>query len=372
MSSPFVQPEVNEDFGDALLSNYGNPIHTIVPGILMGATNTTDTSSANSPTASGDSGDDGVTVPSFAQGETQSFDVAVSGAGGFLQSWFDWNNDGDFLDAGEQVATNQQDGNNDGTIPLTVTAPFGAVIGDTIARFRWSTAANVSFQEAALNGEVEDYQFTVTAAPRDYSDAPLSGTNYPDTFHTIQPGVRLGASITPETTGFDSPNADGDSDDGITLPTFTLGQSATITATVSGTGGFLSGWIDWNGDGDWNDANEQIAADLQDGDADGSISVPVSVPAAAATTQTIARFRWSTTAGLDTSASANDGEVEDYALTVQPDFGGLTCPSPFVVTAQSGNAETVIVAANNSPRALGALAPEGSAALGVSAQVNNR
>ena len=218
LSSPFFQPETQEDFGDALLNNYGNPIHTLVPGIRLGATNTAETSSGDSPTASGDSGDDGVTVPSFAQGETQTFDVAVTGSGGFLQSWFDWNNDGDFLDAGEQVATNQQDGNNDGIIPLTVTAPSGAVIGDTIARFRWSTAANVSFQEAAKDGEVEDYQFTVTA---------------------------------------------------------------------------------------------------------------------------------------------------------EPEFSGMTCPSPLVVAAQSGNAETVIVAANNSARALGALAPEGNAAPGVSAQVNN-
>lgn len=371
LSSPIPTPEIDEDFGDALLNNYGNPIHTIVPGVRLGASNTIETASYDSPSATGDTGDDGVSVPSFEQGETQILNVAVTGTGGYLQSWFDWNNDGDFLDTGEQVATNQQDGNNDGIIPLSVTAPYDAAIGNTIARFRWSTVANVSYQEAADDGEVEDYQFAVTTAPRDYSDAPLTGTSYGDAYHTIQSGIQLGASITAEATGYDTVNADGDSDDGISLPTLTQGQSANITANVSGAGGYLQGWIDWNNDGDWNDLNEQIATNLQDGDANGSISVPVSVPASASLSQTIARFRWSRTAGLDTTIGAVDGEVEDYALTIQPDLTGLSCPGSLVPTAQTGNAETVIVAAVNSNQALGALSAVGSSAPAVSARNNN-
>jgi len=357
LTTPVQSPEINEDYGDALLNNYGNPIHTMVPGVRLGASNTVETAPYDNASATGDTGDDGVSVPDFEQGETQSIDIAVTGAGGYLQSWFDWNNDGDFLDAGEQAALNEQDGDNNGIISLSVTAPYGAAIGNTIARFRWSTVMDVSYQEAAEDGEVEDYQFAVTTAPRDYSDAPLSGTSYGDTFHTIQSGIQLGSAVSAEAAGYDTANADGDTDDGINLPTLTQGQSATVTATVSGAGGFLQGWIDWNNDGDWNDAGEQIANDLQDGDANGSISVPVTVPGTASLTQTIARFRWSRTAGLDTTTGAVDGEVEDYALTVEPDLSGMTCPGTLVPTAQTGNADAVTVAAVNSTLALGALSP---------------
>ena len=50
------------------------------------------------------------------------------------------------------------------------------------------------------------------------------------------------------------------------------------------------------------------------------------MPSDATTNQTFARFRWSTTAGLDATTAATDGEVEDYALTIQP----------YAITASNG------------------------------------
>ncbi|RZV35548.1 MAG: hypothetical protein EX271_12825, partial [Acidimicrobiales bacterium] len=113
LPSPISVSTMDEDYGDAPIINYGNPIHTLVAGIELGAANTADTGPYDSPTASGDTGDDGVSVPSFAKGETQILDISVSGAGGYLQAWFDWNNDGDFTDSGEQVATDIQDTDTD-------------------------------------------------------------------------------------------------------------------------------------------------------------------------------------------------------------------------------------------------------------------
>ena len=164
LQSPISTPMVDEDFGDAPLNNYGNPIHTVIPGIQLGASNSADSGPFDSATASGDGGDDGVSPPGFFGGETKTITVDVSGSGGYLQAWIDWNNDGDILDADEQIATNVQDGDSDGQISLSVTAPLSILTGNSIARFRWSTAQNVSFQEAALNGEVEDYQITLTEA----------------------------------------------------------------------------------------------------------------------------------------------------------------------------------------------------------------
>ena len=146
----------------------------------------------------------------------------------------------------------------------------------------------------------------------DFGDAPLI---YGNPIHTLIDGIRLGATNTDESGPFDSATAAGDvGDDGITLPTFTENQAATITANVVGNGGFLQGWIDWNGDNDFDDPGERIATDLQDTDSNGVIDIPVTVPNNPTSNSTFARFRWSTTAGLEPNTAVGDGEVEDYQL----------------------------------------------------------
>ena len=155
---PTSAPVVEEDFGDAPTINYGNPIHTLVDGILLGTTNTADSGGFDSPNASADVGDDGATITSFTGGGPASFNVDATGAGGFLQVWVDWNIDGDFNDSGEQVITDLQDANSDGVIPVTFAVPAGLTTGDSFIRLRWSTAADLDPLEPATDGEVEDYQ----------------------------------------------------------------------------------------------------------------------------------------------------------------------------------------------------------------------
>jgi uncharacterized repeat protein (TIGR01451 family) len=157
---------VPQDFGDAPAA-YGNPVHDIVAGIRLGATNTAELARYNSPTATGDTGDDGVTISQLRQSQTGSATVTVAGAGGRLQGWIDWNGDGDFADAGEQIATNIADnGAGDtnaatGIIGLSITAPATPTLNQTFARFRWSTTAGLASSSTASNGEVEDYALTV-------------------------------------------------------------------------------------------------------------------------------------------------------------------------------------------------------------------
>ncbi|HRJ52933.1 MAG TPA: SdrD B-like domain-containing protein [Candidatus Thiothrix moscowensis] len=166
---------------------------------------------------------------------------------------------------------------------------------------------------------------SISSASYDQSDAPAT---YGTPSHQILTGFRLGAAVDADTAAMPNVSATGDDttgvddEDGVTLPTLTQGQTASITATVAGAGGYLQGWIDWNGDGDFADAGEQVATNIQDnlvGDTNntaGTIAFNVAVPAGAVTTQTYARFRWSSTSGLNSTAAANDGEVEDYALTI--------------------------------------------------------
>ncbi|MEM6251356.1 MAG: GEVED domain-containing protein [Cyanobacteria bacterium P01_D01_bin.156] len=169
------------DFGDAP-DTYGTdatddsgegigPNHIIVGGIHLGTIAPDAEANAETPLdGTGDGAeDDGVTMPASIQpGETISLPITVTGSGN-LTAWIDWNGDGTFA-AGEQIATDavdggtgDTDGNIDGTITLSVTAPAGAtVIGNTYARFRYSSDTGLGATGAASDGEVEDYPLTIS------------------------------------------------------------------------------------------------------------------------------------------------------------------------------------------------------------------
>ena len=160
-----------QDFGDAPAS-YGNPRHDILAGFRMGATITAESGPYNNATATADAGDDGVTIAALRQTKTATATITVAGAAGRLQAWFDWNRDGDFLDTGEQVARNVGDnlaGDTNataGTIGLSFVVPAGAVIGQTFARFRWSTQSDLDPSVlVGHDGEVEDYVVTILGIP---------------------------------------------------------------------------------------------------------------------------------------------------------------------------------------------------------------
>lgn len=201
---------------------------------------------------------------------------------------------------------------------------------------------------------------------QDYGDAPIS---YGNPVHPVVSGLRLGATNTIETAPYDSPSASADAgDDGVTIPTLNQTFQATISANVAGAGGLLQGWIDWNGDGDFADAGEQIASNVADngaGDANpatGAIAISVTPSAFTTTAQTFARFRWSTESGLGPSIVAADGEVEDYAVTISAAPPPASCPAGQLLINQTGNAVAVTAGTGvlNPARALGALAAAGT------------
>jgi uncharacterized repeat protein (TIGR01451 family) len=168
-NASFLLESDNADVGDAPIS-YGNPTHTIV-GIRMGASVDADASLLNNATATGDDvnntdDENGVTLtPLLPTGETTIVPTNIQNAGGFLSVWFDWNADGDFNDAGEQMITAQAVAV--GTTNLNIAVPITAIIGPTFARFRVCTN-NTALDNCntpvgtVQSGEVEDYQFTVS------------------------------------------------------------------------------------------------------------------------------------------------------------------------------------------------------------------
>lgn len=360
--APRADAQSFPDYGDAPTNNYPTLLaqdgarHNFNPNIRLGQLVDAEQNGQPHPNALGDDlnpaggedDEDGVAFLTLVvPGQTARLQVVAS-VTGFLSGWLDFNDDGDWLDAGERIFTNitLAAGANFPTFAV----PGTAVQGTTFARFRFSTATIAAPTGAASNGEVEDYQITISA-PFDFGDAPTN--NYPTLFaqngarHRVTANFFLGARIDSEPDGQPNVNATGDDnnptaaddEDGITFLTgLVAGSNATIRITTTlpaGQTARVNAWIDFNRDGDWGDAGETILNDLPV--QNGNTNVTIAVPGSALGGTSYARFRLSTNGKLGPGGSAADGEVEDYevVLTQALDYGDA--PSPYPTTlAQNG------------------------------------
>jgi hypothetical protein len=158
----------------------------------------------------------------------------------------------------------------------------------------------------------------LTVVRADFGDAP---SPYPTLLsadgarHRVVPGIYLGSQITFEPNGQPDPAANGDpGDDGISFITVPVrGQPCTIKVTAS-VNGFLDGWIDYNGNGSWSEATDQVFSSVPL--SAGANFLTFNVPTSATLGNTYARFRFSTQGGLRFTGLAPDGEVEDYILKI--------------------------------------------------------
>ncbi|MBM4459970.1 MAG: hypothetical protein FJ011_19780, partial [Chloroflexi bacterium] len=197
-----------------------------------------------------------------------------------------------------------------------------------------------------------DDQDDVKNVDLDFGDAP--DPTYPTLLinngarHIILPGFNLGQLVDAEPDGQPNPTATGDDisnlpdEDGVTFNTAVMpGTTASITVIASAPGGLLNAWLDFNRDGDWADAGEQIFTDLPL--LPGPNGLTFAVPVAASPGASFARFRFSTQAGLSYTGLAPDGEVEDYAVTIaEPlDFGDA--PDPTYPTLLASNAARHVI-----------------------------
>ncbi|PDV99309.1 SdrD B-like domain-containing protein, partial [Candidatus Chloroploca asiatica] len=148
--------------------------------------------------------------------------------------------------------------------------------------------------------------------------------------HAITPGLRIGAAIDAERDGQPNATATGDDlngilddEDGVTLPAFVTGLPATVTVQVlniTGRPATLYGFIDFNGDGTFDQPGERASVAVPNG-SDGSVEVVFDVPVTATLATPIGvRFRLSTDSGLGPDGPASDGEVEDYLVNITPTY----------------------------------------------------
>jgi PKD repeat protein len=163
------------DFGDApedpslgffyptTLANNGAR-HIVNPNVYMGYLIDAEPDGIPTVNADGDDLDnlddeDGVEfVGNLAAGQQATVRVLAS-VDGYLNAWIDFNQSGDWTDAGDQIFTDQP--LSAGWNTLNFAVPNNASTGMTYARFRFNTTGGLSYDGLASDGEVEDYRVPI-------------------------------------------------------------------------------------------------------------------------------------------------------------------------------------------------------------------
>lgn len=165
----------------------------------------------------------------------------------------------------------------------------------------------------------------------DYGDAPspyLTLRAADGARHYVGDGLYLGAAVDQERNG--QPDAAstgddlaGDDEDGVSfLSPLVAGQ--TYRLDIIGSPGIVDAFVDYNCDGDWDEADERVTGiDVP------AVELTLSAPGACIGT-TQARFRLSSAGVGEPTGSAPDGEVEDYAVEIVT-LAEVT-PTPFHFT----------------------------------------
>ena len=164
--------------------------------------------------------------------------------------------------------------------------------------------------------------------------------------HILSENLYLGSSVNGDSPNSEDPNANSDTDNGISLNDnlqFVASNTINIPVTIynnTGNVAYLRMWMDWNGDGDFEDAGEQIedTTHASTGTSD-VVYVTVTIPATVVQNQNIALRTRLSTDDVDsadpcgTGSCAADGEVEDYLIQIN-------CPAqtcvPVTLTTKSG------------------------------------
>ncbi len=330
------------DFGDApdpsfpTLIEHNGARHAILQGFHLGRAADAEVNGQPDSNALADDlapaavdDEDGVAFKTaLAPGQPAAVEVVASGAGK-LNAWVDFNGNGTWADAGEQIFRDVT--LNTGTNLLNVSVPALAKPGFTFARFRFNRQGGLEFAGPAADGEVEDYKVEVKqplTQELDFGDAP--DPTFPTLLknngarHNVTRDFHLGPNVDGETDGQPDATATGDDvtppgsaddEDGVNF-TSSLAPGQTATVDVIATGpGRLDAWIDFNGNGSWADEEDRIFRNVAVTGGINSLGFPV--PASARAGTTFARFRLSRQGVPGFDGPAPDGEVEDYKVTIQ-------------------------------------------------------
>ncbi|PSW31269.1 hypothetical protein C9J21_17505 [Photobacterium phosphoreum] len=394
----------NKDWGDApdtsmstAMGDYqtlranGGANHIVIdgdtdnnPDLFLGVLLDTDIDGQPTTIADGDNlvdlaDEDGVTANGiYVLNRDRDIEVTIgkdpdyAGTSFHVYGWIDWNRDGDWDDANEQIISNTTA--TVGMTTYTITTPVNAILGNTYARFRLCSSGDCNTPNGpSIDGEVEDYGEVIISI--DFGDAPDTGVgigtgNYRTTLaddgprHSVDDDLFLGVNATDtEVDGLQNATASGDNSSGIDdeesllIQPLTSGATAYNTQTTvtntSGADAYLYAWLDVNRDGEF-DRDEFISNGAGPGGAIivangvSTTTMPLSwgtITPPTNNTTVYLRTRLSPVALTDAVTGAvedprsygyvDGGEVEDYALQVaDQDFGDL--PDSFDTLGLSG------------------------------------
>ena len=191
---------------------------------------------------------------------------------------------------------------------------------------------------SSLRSDIGAFEFALL----DFGDAPSQyGTTISEdgARHEADDSLTLGVALDEELDGTPSTNANGDDvdralpddEDGLLDPAtdlrLTEGATPTVRVNVhneTGSEATLYGWIDYNGDGLFDNATERASITVPDATTGVVVLDFPTVPLGTAGT-TYARFRLSTdVAAANPTGYAADGEVEDYVVRISvPSTGSV-------------------------------------------------
>ena len=233
------------------------------------------------------------------------------------------------------VVFNGGTGSNPDEIELENTGSFTAIT------YNFTNPSDGSID---LDGDT--ITFTGLELPTDFGDAPDTGAgtgsgNYQTLqaddgpSHTIVTGLRLGAEVDGEDGTLQNvaanaddvdgvlPDGEPDDEDGVLSPfdlLGTIGAAPSVTLLASNrssNAATLSGWIDYNQDGLFDNATERSQITVPAGTTDDRFTLVFPVIPEGSTGVTYARFRLSTdVAAENPTGVAGDGEIEDYMFSI--------------------------------------------------------
>ena len=232
--------------------------------------------------------------------------------------WIDWNNDADFLDANENLG---EYGSSNGFefIQFPFSVPIDASEG--IHRMRVRSAFNTIGINPCLAysfGETEDYDVRVTASLASYCTPTHSASNG----HFIS-DVSMGHMFNPSG---ELPSPFYLYYSNLLPAILEAGTSNALSITSGYTASSnYSAWIDFNRDGDFNDANEKIGEYVAN--ANEQHSFVFSIPTSATAGATRMRIRCTSSAlPLQPCGNYSDGETEDYTVSIVSNSGSTCMP----------------------------------------------
>ncbi|MCX6858481.1 MAG: GEVED domain-containing protein, partial [Verrucomicrobia bacterium] len=353
------------DYGD--FASFASAGSTMVNTIFIGTLVDTEPSSTSNAAATADDLDgtddeDGATVPAnMTQGAPGTITVNVtnnSAGNARLSTWIDFNRNGVLTDAGEQIANNVVV--NKSTIGanqvINFTVPVNASVGTAGIRVRLTDTNNPSSVGLAGSGEVEDYVTSIVLPTTDFGDWNAAA----DASSLFSANLRIGTLTDTEFVSTRNATATGDDttgsddEDGVTLAAsytpVVAGSATVVTTNTSGAAAYLNAWIDYNNNGSFADAGEQIATNtlVATGTSGVGQTINFTPPITAIPGQRGARFRFTSVTNPTPVGAAGSGEVEDAMVTINCPVITITTAAPLAVPTVGASYSQTIAAIGGS------------------------